>query len=386
MATSILYGLLNQKDLAGDLTPQNLAIEIDRDLMVVQVGETVGQHNAEVSALRGLFASDTTDYTLSYQGALSNDLQEGDEYTDPDPVKGAAYYSVGFPLRDAYTAWGANWLTLEQMTLKEFSDRTDQMLTGDINWHRKWIFGTMLFDGTNGSGAPGTQPFVFNDPKYGNLNVYGLANGDSATYEKYGSSSPATDNHYTAQNGAISDTAGQNPFPNIETALLEHPSNTGPVLSLINPALTTSVSGLANFVKAPAFAPLANPGPGSTGATFAGNLPFALPPAARVIGEIGNVIVAEWRSVPTGIIMSRVQSVAPPLLFRQRPQVRLQGFGPIGFANGEFGNPFPYYNQKWYRGGGFGAYNRVAAHVHQVGSSTTYAMPSAYYPLFGRSS
>lgn len=386
MANSILYGLLNQKDLAGDLTAQNLAIEIDRDLIVIQVGETVGQHNAEVNALRGLFAENTTDYTLRYEGYLSNNLQEGDENTDPDPVKGAAYYSVGFPLRDAYTAWGANWITWNQLTLREFSDRTEQMLTGDINWHRKWMFGTLLFDGLSGTG-PGTSPFTFVDPKYGSISVYGLANGDTATYEKYTSAAPATDTHYTAQNGAISDTSGQNPFPTIETALLEHPSNSGPLVAFIDPALATSIRALASFVPSPTFVGLANPSPGSTAKMFGGRFPsIPLPPSAQVIGEVGNIFIVTWRSVPTNHIITIAQSPSPVLKFRQYPQVALQGFGPIDLRTGDFGNKFPYFSQRWHRGGGFGGYNRVGAHVHQVTASTTYAMSNLYYGLFGRTS
>jgi hypothetical protein len=341
LANSILYGLMNSQDLAGELTPQNLAITVDRDLLVAAVGETVGEHNAEVNALRTLFADDTTSYTLRYKGALLNDLQEGDENTDPDPVKGLAYYSIGLPLRDAYTAWGANWLTMERMTLQDFSDRTDQMLTGDIRWHRKWIFGTLLFDGLSGTG-PGTGPYVFADPDFGNLNVYGLANGDAATYEKFGNAAPATDTHYTAQNGAISDTAGQNPFPTIETALLEHPSNGGPIVSFIDPALATTVKALASFVPAPLIYGLATPGPGSTARQFAGQLPFPLPPAAQVIGEIGNIIIATWRSVPTNLIISRAgQSAGPPCCSASGRKSRLQGFGRLASAPASSRTVFP---------------------------------------------
>jgi hypothetical protein len=308
-------------------------------------------------------------------------LQEGDENTDPDPVKGLAYYSVGFPLRDAYTAWGANWLTMERMTLPSFSDRTDQMLTGDIRWHRKWIFGTLTVRRPVRH-RPRHRPLRFADPDYGNLSVYGLANGDAATYEKFGNAAPATDTHYTAQNGAISDTAGQNPFPTIETALLEHPSNGGPIVCFIDPALATTVKALASFVPAPLIYGLATPGPGSTARQFAGTLPFPLPPAAQVIGEIGNIIIATWRSVPTNLIISRAgQSAGPPLLFRQRPETGCRGSADwiqSGRVRGQVPlREFPLVPRRRVRQ----LQPDLGARPPSRVSSTTYAMPSAYYPL-----
>ena len=240
MANSVLYGLMQQKDLAANLTPQNIVINLDRELMISVTLETIQQHNAEINSLRSLFSNDTTDYTLFYRGQLNNDLQEGDENAKPLPVKGVAHYSVGFPIRIATTGWGANYTTLEQMTVQDFSDRTDQMLIGDVNWHRKWTLGTLLFSGTLGSDSP----YVFTDPKFGSINVYGLANGDTVKYDRVSGLAPTTDNHYTAQNGAISDTTGQNPFPTIETALLEHPQNGTTLVSYISPTLTASVKGL----------------------------------------------------------------------------------------------------------------------------------------------
>jgi hypothetical protein len=398
MANSVLYGVMNSKDLAANLTPQNVIITIDRDLVIGAVQETVDQHNQEINELRALFADPTTDYSLFYQGYVGNDLQEGDENARPLPVKGISRYSVGFPIRIGTTGWGANYTTLNQMTLADFSDRTDQMLLGDVNWNRKWTLGTLLFDGNNGTPgvsnglAAGTAPYVFTDTKYGAISVYGLANGDTTTYNKFGSQLAATDNHYTAQNGAISDTSGQNPFPTIEAALLEHPENQGPLLSLIDPALATSVKALAGFTAATNIIDartriLATPG--STTPTFAGaDLP-QLPASAQIIGSYDRTYIATWRTVPTNIIITLNLGGPKPLLFRQFPQAALQGFGPVGFFNPnrrQVGDNFPYFNETWYRAGGFGGYNRVGAHVHQVGSSTTYAMPSSYYPLFGRTS
>jgi hypothetical protein len=282
--------------------------------------------------------------------------------------------------------------------LEDFSERTEQMLLGDVNWNRKWTLGTLLFDGNNGTPgvsnglAAGTAPYVFTDPKFGALSVYGLANGDATLYNKVNGQLPATDNHYTAQSGAISDSTGQNPFPAIETALLEHPQNMGPLLSLIDPLLATSVKLLAGFTPATTILDartriLAKPGANT--ATFAGaDLP-ELPSTAQIIGSYDRTYIATWRTIPANIIMTLNLAGPKALLYRQYPQVALQGFGPVGFFNPQrrqVGDEFPYFKERWYRAGGFGAWNRVGAHVHQVGSSTTYAMPSAFYPLFGRTS
>lgn len=384
MANNVLYGVMSRKDKAAELTAQSLVAEIDRDLLIATTLETVAQHNEEMNALRRLFAGDTLDYQKNFRGTLTNELQESDEYGRAEPVKGHAFYTTGFPLRIARTAWGATHVSREQMTLEDFSEKTDQMLIGDLNWNRKWILGTLLFDGLSGTG-PGTSPYVFADDEYGNINVHGLANGDAVTYDKISTAAPATDNHYTAQNGAISDTAGQNPFPTIETALLEHPSNTGRVVSFIAPGLETTVKALADFVPSDTFS-IATPGDQTPRLIATGpNLP--LPPSAYVIGSVGRVWVVVWRSVPANLIISRTEGqAAPALLFRQFPQVTLQGFGPVDYRRGNFGNRFPYFDEQWFRAGGYGGWNRTAAQVHQIGSSTTFSMPAAYYPLFGRTS
>lgn len=376
MANSVLYGLMQQKDLAANLTPQNIIINLDRELLIAVTLETIQQHNAEINALRALFSNDTTDYTLFYRGQLNNDLQEGDENSRPQAVKGVAHYSVGFPIRIATTGWGANYTTLEQMTVQDFSDRTDQMLIGDVNWHRKWTLGTLLFCGTQGTDSP----YVFVDPKYGNVNVFGLANGDSVTYDRLSGLAPTTDNHYTAQNGAISDTAGQNPFPTIETALIEHPQNGTTLVSFISPTLTASIKALAGFVpwsRNILFTPGANT------ATFGDDAPIPLPPNARLIGVYDRTYIVEWRTVPNNLIITLATDGPKPLLYRQYMQATLQGFGPVGFSRGVFADKFPYFNEVWYRAGGWGAYDRVSAQVHQVASSTTYAMPASYAALFG---
>lgn len=396
MANTILYGVANQKDLAAHLVAQNIIVDIDPDIVVASVVETVQQHNAEINALREVFAKPTTDFQLGYKGVLANDLQEGDENQNPEAVKGGVPHTVGFPLRIAGTKWGANYTTLEQMTVEDFSDRTEQMLIGDVNWNRKWTLATLLFDGNNGTPgvtnglAAGTAPYVWNDPKQGLISVYGLANGDAVTYNKFSAAAGETDSHYTAQNGAISDSTGQNPFPGIETDLVEHPENAGPYVSFIDTALATTVKALASFVPIPLN--IAVPGPGST-APVLNTLTIPgvqLPPNAVYIGTIGQLHIVTWPSIPTGIIITRAFGAPPALLFRQFPNANLQGFAPVGFARSVagsvFGTKFPYFESVWYRAGGFGAYNRVGASVHQVASSTTYAMPSAYFPLLGRTS
>jgi hypothetical protein len=386
MANSVLYGLMQQKDLAANTTPQNVVIDIDPDLLISVTLETIAQHNAEIDELRLLFADDTTDFQLFFEGQLTNDLQEGDEDSRPLPVKGEAHYSVGFPLRIAQTGWGANYTTAQQMTVKQFSDKTDQMLIGDVSWHRKWTIGTLLFPGTSGVNAGVDSPYVFTDPVHGAVNVFGLANGDTVKYDRTGGLAPSIDNHYLAQNGPISDTTGQNPFPTIEDALIEHPTNGSTIVAYVSPMLTKTIKALAGFVADPNTYIYT---PGDNTATFNGNVNVPVPPSARVLGVYDRTIIIEWRSVPANMIISRAVEGKKPLLYRQYPQAALQGFGPIGYARAEFADKFPYFNEVWYRAGGYGAWDRISTHVFLinaaagVGGLVPYVMPAPWAALFG---
>lgn len=383
MANTILYGLLSQKDIAANYTGASLATTIPPELLIDSTVRAVQQYNAGWEAVRALFAEPTIELQDLYRGALANMLQEGDEFQQPDAVKGNSRYSVGYPIHTAETKWGATYVAKHKMTLADYAAQTELMLNGDVNWNRYRLFGALLFSGTDGAGNAGTLPYTFVDPVRGNISVYGLANGDTITYAGSTADVGATDTHYSAQSGVISDAA--DPYENIYNKLAEHADNGKTFVAFIPPAVSAATRGLTAFTK------LANDIPGydvgDNTTTFDGTFPGNLPPNAKLIGVHNEgLYIATWPSVPANHIVAIAVDGPRPLKFRQDPEVALQGFGPADLSFGNFGNKFPYFEQNWIRRGGYGAYNRVGAYVHQVSTGgTTYTMNATYSKLYGLS-
>jgi hypothetical protein len=374
---------LSQKDIAANYTAQSLATTVPADVLIDSTVTAIREYNAGWDAVRSIFAETTTDYQARYRGALTNMLQEGDEFQQPDPVKGASRYTVGFPIHQAMTKWGATYVAKHKMTLADFAAQTELMLNGDVNWNRYRMLGALLFSGTDGSGGAGTLPYTFSDPLYGDISVFGLANGDATTYAGSTADVGATDTHYSAQSAAISDSA--DPFDEIYEDLAEHSDNGTVFVSFIPPALATATRGLTAFTKLAAEIPGLDVGDNTT--TFNGTFPGTLPPNAKLIGVHNEgLYIATWPSIPANHIVSVAMNGPRPLKYRQDPEASLQGFGPVDLAFGNFGNRFPYFEENWLRRGGYGANSRIAAHVHQVATGgTTYVMNATFSRLYGLS-
>lgn len=358
MANYVLYGLWQTKDL-DPLTP---ASQVDRDMLIAAVEETVVSHNQEINAMLNLFCEETTEYQQQYRGGYTNFLQPGDEDQRPRPVKGKTTYTVAYALKQGMTAYGSNFVANQKMTIADFDAAVGQQLIGDVNWMRRHMLAALFTNTSNG--------WTFVDPIQGNLTVQGMANGDATTYAFANSEQLATDTHYARQADPID--AAHNPLPTIQSELEEHPDNAGPLISFVSTNQSSSVQALTDFVEVPT-AQIANPAETDDRLTAA--LGVTLPRTARVIGTYKNLWIVEWGAIPNDYILTIAANGPRPLKRRQDPETGLQGFVNIG----ERMERFPYFRNEWIRRSGFGGWNRVGAYVQQVTTgSTTYAIPSGF--------
>lgn len=353
MANALLYGMMQLKDLT-----RSRVVEVDPDLLISSVGQTLADHDAEVNAILDLFSDETEEPQLRFKGAAITRNQPLDENGRTRPIKPAAPYTVGFPLDMSGNAWGSNFVTNEKMTVQELNDILSQLYYGDFAWLRDKILGT-LFDNVG---------YSFPDELWGSVPVKGLANGDTVTYalSTSGADSLATDTHYIAQANAIDNS--NNPFPAIYTELTEHPENSTEVLTFINSAQYAAVSGLTNFVGIP------DPDiqPGANVSRLVGGVNANLPARAAVVGKTDKVWIAQWNAIPANYSVSISLGGTPPLKRRVDPEPNLRGFRPKARIQ-----HFPFFDEQWIRRIGFGGWNRVGAVVNRFGNAS-YAVPTNY--------
>jgi len=349
MANEVAYGFQNLESLFDErITEERIPV------VETAIRETIEEHNRQISALTNLFVERTTDHKVRFLQEDEARLQPLDENGRARPIQVGGYYDVAFPIWEAGTAFGANYVAGRLMTIAEANRLTNKLVVADMNWMRDQILGALF---TNSS-------YTFNDPQYGALTVYGLANGDDVVYNRtYGGRS--TDNHYLAQADSIAD--NKNPFPVILEELMEHPVNGGEVVAFIPSNLRSSVEGLATFY--PPSDPNIQPGIGES--RLVGTLGLGVP--GRLLGyEASGVWIVEWKPLPENYIVAVATDGPRPLRMREYPNAELQGFRRLADRNDH-----PWYEQQYARWCGFGSYNRVGAVVMQIGSSS-YSVPTGY--------
>lgn len=351
MANQVAYGFLKMQDLFDQRVD-----EVGIGVVNEAVDATLAEHNRQMAALMGLFATPTTEYKLRYRTMVAGRLQPLDEQGRARPVRPGGQYDVAFPILSAGTAWGSTYKASKKMTVGEANDIISALTLGDRRWMRDQML-SALFSNAG---------WTFSDEDHGDLVVKGLASGDTDTYlVATGADAGATDTHYLAQAGAIADAT--DPFPAIYTELMEHTENTGDVVALIPSGVKTAVEGLSGFYPVSD----ANLRMGLAATTVAGNLGVATP--GQVIGyHEARVWIVEWRHLPANYIIAVATGGPRPLMMRQEPEASLQGFNRVAERNDH-----PYYESQYLRFAGFGANNRVGAVIQRV-SNGAYAAPTGY--------
>lgn len=334
------------------------------DQRVAQVGASVvwgavtasvAEHNRQIESLLGLFCARTTDYMQRYITPGNARLQPLTEDGRPLPIRGGASYDVAFPLLMGGTAWGANYVTRQKMTVAEAQAATNALISADARWLRDHILAA-LFANTS---------WTWTDPLHGSITVKGLANADTDVYSVLrGADAPATDNHYAASASAIADVT--NPYPTIWTELTEHPDNGGEVVALVPSALIATTEALTTFVPISD----ANVQVGANSDVLVGQLGVAVPGMVR--GYVDRVWIVEWPTLPADMIVAMMTEGERPLAMRQDPEPELQGFRQVG----EY-DDYPFSQAQFIRRAGFGAHNRVGAVCYRIGNAS-YAVPTGF--------
>jgi hypothetical protein len=349
MSGAVLYGFHQIKDLFADRL-----VDTRAEVVATAIQQSVDAHNAEINAITGLFAERTTARTARFLQGGNNRLQPLDENGRARPIKPSGHYDVAFPIRDAGTAWGANYKALNKMTVQDANRVTAAMLTADATWMRDQIMGALF----------ASASYTYDDPD-GDLTIQPLASGDSVTYPRGGTVAASADTHQLATADAIADAT--DPFQTIVDELTEHPENGGDVVVLVPSNLVSAIRDLALFHA------VADPNlrRGANSDELIGSVSVPLPGAQIGYHEAGAHIV-EWKGLPSNYVIATTTDGERALRMREEPEANLQGFNMVAERNDH-----PFYESQWLRSAGFGAYNRTGALVMRFGNGT-YATPTGY--------
>lgn len=347
-ANTIAYGFVGLSELMA----QRVA-----DGNVEQVWKAIQDSAVEWSRQSTGLLSSLVERTTKYKARIylqgNGTLQPLDDNGSPLPVQPGSYYDVAYPIQGGGTAWGSNRVSRALMTVDEANRNTVDALARDADWMRRHILAA-LFDNAT---------WVFSDPKNGSLTIQPLANGDTVEYLRTGGSA-AVDTHQLAQAAAISDSA--DPFDDIYDELMEHPSNSGPVVTYVPTNLTASIEALTAFI--PVSDPEIIKGIGSDRLAAPIDRGFG----DEVLGRVDRNWIVEWRALPSNYMLAHAQGAGPVLAMREYEAPEIQGF----FTERDAGDG-NLQSVKMIRYAGFGVKNRVAAVVYRVGNGS-YAIPPGY--------
>lgn len=353
MANAITYGFLTLEGLFDQHISDSNVNEV-----TTAIAASVTEHNRQMDALLGLFATTTTEFKTRYQQINEATLQPLDQNGRARPVLPTGYYDVAFPIRDAGSAWGANFKARAKMTVGDADRITAFMLNADKTWLRTQLLAALFADSS----------YTYTDPDHGALTVEPLANGDGVTYSLV-NGAPAADTHQYAQSDAIAD--AHDPFQALHDELTEHPENDGEVVALVPTGLRSAIEGLTGFHR------VADPNiaAGISSDRLVGALGVAVP--GELIGyHDAGVWIVDWGRLPANYGVVCMTQGPRALAMRQEPQPALQGFIQVDDER----NDHPFYERQWVRFAGFGGWNRTAAVAFRIGNATYDDPPTGYKP------
>jgi hypothetical protein len=340
-------GLLAQTDLYDRRVLDIPTADIDSALAL-----SLEEHNRALNLTLDFFCRRTFNAQERFKTPTNARAQGGDEFSRADPVKGINQYTVGFPLRISRHAWGATDIALERMTLADFQIELDTALNADINWMSDQLIASLFWNNT-------TSPWVWADPIYGDINVYGAADGGTTTYLKR-NTGMATDDHV---NGFATITTAN--LTTVATDLREHPQNTGEVVIFFPTASVATVEALAEFI------PVSDPNLFyGTVTTTLRSAPAGMPGTVFGYVEGAKAFVAEWQSLPDNYLIGMMTGGAKPLALREDSIASLRGWTQQAERRDT-----PFYERHFRRLAGFGASNRVGWYV-AITNNATYSLPT----------
>jgi hypothetical protein len=360
---TVSYGFLSLADLYAQRV-NTVGVNKVYDAIALNTAE----YNRVVSAMMSLLVQRTVvaqeQVELSGAGTLQPIGPDGNPY----PTVPSGNYTVAYPLWGAGDAWGTNRVTRAFLTVQELDRFSQESQRKDKDWLIRQILGALFYGAAYNFSDVSVSRAGYKG--LGTISVKPLALSSETTvlYNLRGGAAPAADSHYYAQAAAIADLT--NPFPTIYTELMEHPANSGPLVTYINGAQKVAVTTLAEFV-----------GVGSSGINYGSAVSTAqdmaglVGPGTTLLGKLesSDIWVVEMPTIPAGYQLTVATGAEPVLAMREYDAPELQGFFPE--TENVDGN---HWINRMLRFAGFGVRNRVGAVVSYCGTSGTYAAPSGY--------
>lgn len=352
-ANTVLYGFLELKDVFSQRV-----VDTTIDVVDAAIQASVDEHNRQMNALLDLFVERTTEYKGRFLQTTAHRLQPLDDNGRARPVKVAGYYDLGWPIQQAGSAWGSNFVTRAKMTVGDANRITASMLEADMRWVRDHVLAALFTDAS----------WTFSDDQYGDITVENLADGGTETYQILaGADAMATDDHIAGEANAIND-GTDNAFIRLYDDLMEHPENGGEVIALIASNLKATATDLDTFFERSD----PNIRLGSGSAELVGALGSAVPGTLLGYDSASGAWIVEWAALPSSYIVGVTTAGVRPLRMREDPEPELQGFIRVAERDDH-----PFLESQWLRRCGFGAYNRVGAYVAEIGDAS-YDVPTGY--------
>lgn len=324
--------------------------------------------NQDVDRAISIFVeSDTENYTEKYQLPGSGTrLPRRATGLHAPALTPTGSWSVGYPLEDFGGVVAVDDVEWAYMPPAEYQRNVDTVVIAYKDQVRHQIL-HRLMDNQGGSAV------TFADPRWGNISVQPLANGDSVTYPPVlGSSSEATEDHYLESGyAAASISTTNNPLVTIRDDLNHHfgrQTGNENIAVFINRAERDNIEGLAGFSEV------------EDRFIMSGDnvdLPSSMPMNAPgvVIGRGYGVWVIEWDWIPANYMLGIHLDAPKPLKRRVDPSYT--GL-PRGLAMVASDDTYPIRTAEWRARFGFGVANRLNGVSFELGTGGTYTVPTAY--------
>lgn len=354
MAT--IFGVLGMadRDTFQDTTAQRAAWEL--------INQYAARTEADLDAATAVFVQETTDqHAERYFLPSGGMMQAAANRSRPGAVKPLNSYDVAYPIDDFRDQIAADFVATAYMTAAQLQAQVVGVAERYRNTKRYLILRALL-NSTNET---------FTDQKYGSLTVRRLANADGTLYiPLIGSSTELSGHsHYAGTNyvsSSISDT--NNPYVTIRDHLEEHFGDST-IVAFINNAERAKTEALTGFAER---VPMATT-PADNNAVLAEQGLPSVP--GRIIGAINDVLVSEWRWIPSGYILGVAVDQPGPLKKRWDEEV---ASSLRGFQLKAQQTEFPIEESFWMAREGYGSGNRLNGVALQLVASTSYTTPTAY--------
>lgn len=341
---------------------------MDARLVYDAAQQYIAMANAQMNDAMNLFVepTPTTLYKERYKLGATGRMQKVSELGTGAPVTFKGEWDVAYPLDNYHESIVVGDVDYAYMTPQELQLHVDGILTRAANAKRHAILRRILKDTTD----------TFVDKRWGSLTIEPLADGDSdVLYPPVeGSESEATEDHYLESGyaaSAITDT--NNPYKTLTDDLVHHGMNETvdiPLAFLINTAQQTLTEALTNFV--PYIPPAIMRGADTDNIMMpVRNVP------GKIIGYIrGHGWVSVWNWIPENYIIAVNMANPQPLRMRVDPAETGLGSGGLVLLPDERNGVMTF--NSWRLRFGFGAANRLAAAVMELGTGGSYSIPSGY--------